>query len=127
MKKVLSISLVSLLLVSTIGITVHKHYCDSTLIATSILPHGEGDHCGADMPMGHHSCEDQHDLYNVDSPLVIATVSFNLAPAVEWVKVFHANVTFSLPEATFTSNYYADISPPPSEPNIYTRVQAYLL
>ena len=128
MKKLLSISLSSLLLVSTIGITVHKHYCDSTLIATTILLHGDEDACSTDMPADQNRCEDHHDLYSVDSPLVIATVNFNLTPAVKWVKVDWVNITTSsLSEYSITSKYYAALSPPPSEPNIYTRVQAFLL
>ena len=126
MKKLLSISFASLLLVSTIGITVHKHYCDSTLVETSILPHGD-DACDADMPMDHNTCEDRHDVYSVDSPLVLVAVGLDLAPAVAWVKIFRTSVTYSTINTSINSKLYADLPPPPSEPNIYTRVQSFLL
>ena len=127
MKKILSISLTLLLLVSTIGVTVHKHYCESTLIATSILSHGEEDACGPDMPMDADSCSDEHEHYNVDSPLVLIVMNFELNPSFTWV-VFEKTLLYSIISEDFsTPKFYADVYPPPSEPNIYTKVQSFLL
>ena len=127
MKKLLSISLASLLLVSTIGVTVHKHYCDSQLVAVSILPHGDEDPCDSDMPMGTNSCSDQHQHYSVDSPLVLMAIIFNLAPAFTFVAVQEISLLGINTEYYTTPKLYADIHPPPSEPNIYTRDQSFLL
>ena len=127
MKKILSISLGLLLLVSTIGVTVHRHYCSSILIATSILPQGGEDACGPDMPMEDDSCSDEHEQYNVDSPRVLLAMSFDLSPSIEWVRateVLFANLytnDFTPPK------FYTEISPPLSEPSIYTKVQSFLL
>jgi hypothetical protein len=126
MKKLLAIALTSILMVSTIGITVHKHYCASSLVTTSILPH-EDDTCDSTNPMANHSCEDQHQHFSVDSPLVLVAMSFDLSPSIEWIKVLQSEVTVLLSENLSTTKVLADISPPPSEPNIYTRVQSFLL
>lgn len=127
MKKLLSISFALLLLVSTIGITIHKHYCEATLVATSILPHGDDDACGPDMPMDDDSCSDEHDQYNVDSPLVLLAMGFDLAPSIEWVEATEVLFTNLYTKDFTTPKFYADMSPPSSEPNIYTRVQSFLL
>lgn len=127
MKKILSISLAALLMVSTIGITVHKHYCENELVATSILPHGEEDACDTDMPMDEGACSDEHQHFNVDSPLVLMIASMDLAPTFEWVVISSFSIIAPTSERNFTPKFYADIYPPPSEPNIYTKVQSFLL
>ena len=126
MKKLLSIALTLLLLVSTIGVTVSRHYCESYLISTSLMASIE-DACDADMPMDAVSCSDDHQHYSVDSPLSLLTLNFDLSPSVEWVsaQVMLLN-NVSLKDFT-TPKYYADIHPPPAEPNIYIKVQSFLL
>ncbi len=113
-------------MVSTIGITVHKHYCENVLIATSILPHGDEDACG-DMPMEEGSCSDEHQHYAVDSPIVSLVFNFEIASAFNWVAVSFFSIETTKSELNFTPKLYADVSPPPSEPNIYTKVQSFLL
>ena len=127
MKKLLSISLASLLLVSTIGVTVHKHYCESILVATSILPHGDEDACDTDMPMGPDSCSDEHRHYGIDSPLTLLVVNFELSPSFEWVEATEVLLVSLYDKDVDNSKFYADSLPPPSEPNIYTRDQSFLL
>jgi len=127
MKKLLSISFSLLLLVSTIGITVHKHYCESVLVATSILPHGDEDACDMDMPMDENSCADDHQHYGIDSPLVSMAMNFELAPSVAWTDALQVLYTNLYTKDFVTPKFYADHPPPPSEPNIYTRDQSFLL
>ena len=126
MRKLLSISLAALLLVSTIGITVQRHYCHSVLVATSFIPSIE-DACDSDMPMDDNSCSDDHEHFSVDSPLVFSTVAFNMAPSVEWVIAQDTPIELLALIEFPASEFYADFSPPPSEPNIYTKVQSFLL
>jgi hypothetical protein len=126
MRKLLSISLALLLLMSTIGVTIHKHYCESRLVATSLIPSIE-DACDSDMPMDEDTCKDDHQHYGVDSPLVLLALGFNLAPSIEWIAA-HKTLLSSITVNDFsTPKFLADISPPLSEPNIYTKVQSFLL
>jgi hypothetical protein len=126
MKKLLSISFAALLLVSTIGITVQKHYCHSVLVATSLLPSVE-DACDANMPMEEGSCSDEHQHFGVDSPLVLSAIAFDLTPSVEWMTANSLLLDLVTLTELPTSEFYADYSPPLSEPNIYTKVQSFLL
>jgi len=127
LKKLLSISLAALLMVSTIGVTVHKHYCDDVLIASSIFSHGDEDACGTEMPMEDDACSDEHTEYNVDSPIVLMALNFELTPTFDWVAAsFFLVITIPTKELS-TPKIYADANPPPSEPNIYTKVQSFLL
>jgi hypothetical protein len=114
-------------MVSTIGVTIHRHYCGSSLVATSFLPHGDADACDTDMPMNDDSCTDNHLQFNVDSPLVLLTFGLESVPAIEWVKASEVLFVNLYSKDFTTPTFYADISPPPSEPNIYTRVQSFLL
>ncbi|MCF6352115.1 MAG: hypothetical protein L3J06_03800 [Cyclobacteriaceae bacterium] len=127
MKKLLSISFIVLLMVSTIGITVHKHYCENILVATSILSHGGEDACGPEMPMEEGACSDEHQHYDVDSPIVSLVLNFELASSFNWVAASFFTVSTIQSEKLNTLKLYADVNPPPSEPNIYTKVQSFLL
>jgi len=125
-KKILPISLALLLMMSTIGITIHKHYCESTLVATSLFPSVE-DACDSDMPMDADTCKDDHQHYGVDSPLVQLTLNYDLSPSVEWLEIVQIIALGDFSNNLINSKTLAEISPPPSEPDIYARVQAFLL
>ena len=126
MRKLLSISLALLLLMSTIGVTIHKHYCESTLVATLLIPSVE-DACDTDMPMDEDTCRDDFKFYGVDSPLVLLALTYDLAPSIEWIDNLQIIITKDFSDNLLTSKFLADISPPPSEPDIYSRDQAFLL
>ena len=126
MKKTASISLALLLMVATIGVTVSRHYCGSILVNTSFVPQ-IADACDIDMPMDADDCEDDHQHYNVDSPLQLLSLNYDLAPSFAWVKDLPVLIIKKSSENQFTTKFLADISPPPSEPDIYASVQAFLL
>ena len=126
MKKISSISLALLLLVATIGVTVSRHYCGSILVDTSFVS-PIADACDMDMPMDADDCEDDHQHFNVDSPLVLLSLNYDIAPSFTWIEIFPIVLIKDFSDNQFTSKFLADISPPPSEPDIYTRDQAFLL
>ena len=126
MKKLLSIALTLLLLVSTIGITVSRHYCESFLIETSLMA-SIGDACDSDMPMDDDSCSDDHQHYSVNSPLLLVPFNFDFSPSIEWATAPVVLVINIELKNLSSSNFYADLYPPPSEPDIYTKVQSFLL
>jgi hypothetical protein len=114
-------------MVSTIGITVHKHYCENELVETSFLPHGEEGCCDTDMPVNTNECSDEHQHFNVDSPLVLGVANIELTPIISWVATPYFTAELIQSELNLTPKFYADVNPPPSEPNIYTKVQSFLL
>ncbi len=114
-------------MVSTIGITVHKHYCQNELVATSILPHGDEDACDADMPMESGHCSDEHVHFDVDSPIVAITADFDLTPSIAGVLASYVVLGTKISELNITSKYYTDANPPPLGPDIYIKVQSFLL
>jgi len=126
MKKIFSISLALLLLVATIGVTISRHYCGSILVDTSFVT-PIADACDMDMPMDADDCEDDHQNFNVDSPLVLLSLNYDLAPTFDWFENIQIVLIKDFSDNQLTSKFLADISPPPSEPDIYTRVQAFLL
>lgn len=126
MRKILSISLALLLFMSTIGVTIHKHYCESTLVATLLIPSVE-DACDTDMPMDEDTCRDDLKFYGVDSPLVLLSLTYDLTPSVEWLENLQILIIKDYSNNLPTSKFLADISPPFSEPDIYARDQAFLL
>jgi len=126
MKKISSISLALLLMVATIGVTVSRHYCGSILVNTSFVPQ-IADACDMDMAMDAEDCEDDHQHFNVDSPQLLLSLNFDIAPSYTWMDKIQTITLENFSDSQFTSKFLADISPPPSEPDIYARVQAFLL
>lgn len=129
MRKIIAITLAFTLLGSTIGITVQKHYCMSLHVATNLLPSVE-DACGMKMPPGHNGCKDDHQQYRVDSPLVFSWFSFDASPSIEIIDLHHLQIAqLELADVNndLDTKIFADNDPPPSEPDIFTRDQAFLL
>lgn len=127
MRKLLSISLVSLLLLSSIGVTIHKHYCGSELMATTIFFHDDGA-CNDEMPMKDGSCQDKHIHYSVDSPMDSFEAVSSIVVPFEWSVGYAVTIDVSIVSQKLTySKFSIRNSPPIPEPNIYTRDQAFLL
>jgi hypothetical protein len=95
-------------------------------VATLIIPSVE-DACDSDMPMDEDTCRDDLQFYGVDSPLVLLALNFDLAPSVEWIENLQILIIKDYSDNVLTSKFLADISPPLSEPDIYSRDQAFLL
>ena len=125
-RKLSAILLILMVLVSSIGITVHKHYCASFLVEASFIPHIE-DACDDDMPMEEDSCQDRHEIYNVDSPIQLLSINFELSPSIEWILISFFELRINEGDQFSKPILIAELYPPPSEPNIYTRVQSFLL
>jgi hypothetical protein len=125
-RKLSAILLIMMVLVSTVGVTVHKHYCASFLVDTSFIPHIE-DACDEDMPMEEGSCRDHHEVYKLDSPIQILSINFELSPSIEWLIVSYFNLQIQDGNQFSKPILLAELYPPPTEPNIYTRVQSFLL
>jgi hypothetical protein len=57
MKRKIAILLLLIMLVSTSGFTLDRHYCNGKLVNIFLLTHF-GDCCDSSMPMGENSCAD---------------------------------------------------------------------
>lgn len=125
-RRLSSILLILISLFASVGLIVHKHYCEAQLVATSILPH-VGDACDTEMPMGDDSCTDHHDSYKVDNPFQSISFGVDITPSFEWVVVSYVDIVKPILNPALTTKLFADINPPPSEPGIYTKVQSFLL
>jgi len=121
-----SILLAILLLLSTSGLTIHKHYCESALVAVSLIPSIE-DACDSDMPMDKDTCRDDHQEFSIESPIVLLSINFDMTPSFEWLSIVQIILNQDFTHLNQSTNFLADISPPPSEPDIYLRVQSFLL
>jgi len=84
MKKALSISLLTLFVIATIGVTVRSHYCGGKLAGTSVYASAS---CGScDNEMTSNCCNDESEFFQMDEDFV--TTSANID--------FSLNITFSL-------------------------------
>jgi len=123
MKKILSISVALLMLLSGLQLTISHHYCGGELADTKVSVTGHVASCGMEgetddcaQPGAHvesHCCNNQVSVYTVDH---------NFAPSVTEFKTFEQPVlqVFILPEIqdfnalTAYNRIYTDVSPPPN-------------
>ena len=111
-----------LVLSGTLGVTLHKHYCGSMLVATSVAT--EAQCCDMDSEGGD-CCENESERFVVESEfqmqLAVESPELLLADIVEIALVDEGLDTES---AEFNSNYKY---PPPIASDIIVDVQSFLL
>ena len=126
MKKFGSILILALMMVTTVGITVTKHYCGD--MVSDIYITYQSEHCGGGMEdMG--CCHNEQDRYVIDSDFQFLSFSFDFTqvPVDLHVQYLELGKILSLQQAT-DDQVWPDDSPPPTPwPDIYTRVQSFLL
>lgn len=84
------------------------------------------DACDMDMPMESDWCHDDVTIYSIDSDFQLSTPTST--PAVKLIDVLIFNTYENLlAKNNCTPKFYTDANPPPPEPNIYTKVQSFLL
>lgn len=113
-------------MVSTIGVTVDKHYCGGHYIGTWF--YAADDACGMGMPTDNDCCHDDITIYSVENEFQF--ISTTTSPELQLL----AYVTFPIElrqkviEEQFTSSFYwqSDLSPP-ATPKIYIKVQSFLI
>ncbi len=118
------ISLVVLLLTATTGVAISRHYCMSRLLSMSI---GETTKscCNEAEAMGccHNETEQVQveDDFNPSDVTSLQQIELPLLYTVCALELFTEPLEISQP------NFYTDTSPPPVEPDIYLKVQSFLL
>ena len=115
-----------MLLISTVGITVDKHYCDGHYVGTWF--YAADDACGMDMPAENECCDDDITIYSVENEFQF--VSSTASPSIQLI----AFVTFPIEEQqklikdqlTYTFDWQSGL-PPPASPKIFIKVQSFLI
>jgi hypothetical protein len=123
MKQVGSISLIIILLVSTFGITVNKHYCGGHLSDVSLYLSAT---CGCgDMDMDSDCCQTNSDFVQLDEDYTILT--FDLSPDNELIVEIANNYVDLLIESDNAPTDYFHHIPPLIERDIPVLVQSFLI
>ncbi len=123
MKQVGTISLIVLLLVSTFGITVNKHYCGGHLSDVSLYFSAT---CGCgDSNMDSDCCQTNSDFVQLDEDYTVLTFDVNLDD--ELIAEIANNYMDLLTESNNAPTKYFQHKPPLIERDIPVLVQSFLL
>ncbi|MDA0194034.1 MAG: hypothetical protein O2887_05250 [Bacteroidetes bacterium] len=125
MRRIAQILTIALILFSTIGVSVTKHYCGNILRSTAI---NTEPNCGADeMPEG--CCHNETENFSIKDDFQLQAFDFKLNPP------FASDVIDIFEVSGFRLDYYLGFensqltlrSHPPSESDIYIRIQSFLI
>lgn len=125
LRKLSHISLVLLLLVSTMGVTVSKHYCGSKLVDVSVL-HGAEKCC--DDAGSSKCCHDETAHFEVDNDFIVLAQNVMFASIA--IDLFIPVVTETIFNLVDNGREQAiDFAPPPPFKvlSFLTRIQVYRL
>lgn len=123
-KAMFSIFLASLVLVSTSGVGVTKHFCGNRVASISLLGDG-GCSCGA-MDDADGCCHTERDFFQLDDDFSVAPVqSLSLASAsIISVLVYHLSFDFNDCDHYLAFQYY---KPPIPDKDIPVLIQSFLI
>jgi len=115
-----------LLLISTVGITVDKHYCGGYYIGTWF--YALEDACGMDMPDNDDCCHDDITIYSVQSEFQYTPIT--QSPVLQLVAYvsFPLEKQYKIQEEQFINSFLWQLNlPPPTTPKVYIKVQSFLI
>jgi lipocalin len=126
-KKLSYIILALFLIISTVGVTVEKHYCGENYMGAWL--YASTNACGMDMAAEKNCCHDNITTYSIESEFQFVS---NTAPPtinlIGFITISNKEKQKKIESQFLNSfNCYANLPPPSSEPNIYTKVQSFLL
>tara|TARA_R110002050_G_scaffold183855_2_gene317315 strand:+ start:2536 stop:2904 length:369 start_codon:yes stop_codon:yes gene_type:complete len=121
LKKISHIMLISLILLTTMGMTVSKHYCGSSLESVGVLSTPE-DCC----KMPNECCHHESFTIKIQDDFSVTTHAFDFT---QFAVVLPALVELVPVGATEkpSSVSFLDAPPPPKIQTVLSRLQAYLL
>ena len=123
-KNIANIALALLILASTTGITLHKHYCMGHLRNVALMH--EAAPCNGEMEMPLDCCKDTVEEFKVEE-LNKASFSFDVSPELYLISfVGYVLYDVGLPAAIPNQTAFLNFKPPLIEPDIYLRVQSIL-
>ena len=123
MKKTISIGLLFVVLLSTIGVNVNKHYCHGTLMTTSVYHHDNS--CG-DMPMPEDCCKDETVVFEIEDEFNFTFIAFDVRPELSGEIEMPLIIEESIDKGS--SLFFLDKESPPYEaPPIYLLDESFLI
>lgn len=125
MKTLIHTVLAALLLISTMGVSVNKHYCHGHLIGVTVLGTPSGC-CDGKVKMPKGCCEDEVDFHQVEDDFV--STSFLLDGSI-YFAVLPLAVDFAEPDLSegFQQPEYLNYKPPLLHPDVQVWVQTFLI
>jgi len=97
MKRKIPILLSLILLITSSGFTLDKHYCEGRMVNIFLLPHF-GNCCDSGMAMGDNSCEDDFIVFSSERTMEIVKAKITLTRSVSLTEF----LKLSLPSIDFT-------------------------
>ena len=126
MKKLTHFGLALLLLVSTTGVSISKHYCGDMLRNVSL--YSEVDSCGDGMEMPVDCCKDITNHFSVEDDFHFQQTILNLDPPVTLVNfIAYLFVPRFYIEKENENSWLTQKPPSLFEPEIYIRVHSFLI
>jgi len=120
-KKISHILLALLLLVSTSGVSIHKHFSNGKLFSTAIF--GKAKSC-CEVPCG--CCSEKQDVYKVHNNYTASSFTVNLQSPLDYFSFFINTLLFSYEEIAFQS-IIEDKSPPSYDFDFQVKNQVFIL
>lgn len=123
MKKLVSIGLLGVIMLTTFGVSLNKHYCHGTLMTTSVYQ--VNDTCG-DMPMPDDCCQDETIVFEIHDEFSLASFSYDSRPILMGTLTLPVVVSELI--ASNSSRFFLDKESPPYEvPPIYLLDESFLI
>ncbi len=126
MRSLANIFLAVLLLIGTFGVTISKHYCGGHVHDIAINKPANA--CGMedDMPAG--CCHNESEHFGVEDEFQLQNFDTDLTPKIFVLYSIAYFISNTIPEESASANQFlTEIPPPLSKPDIYMRVQSFLL
>ena len=126
MKKISRILLVILLITTSMGVTINKHFCGEML--ESIAIYQQVDSCceGADMPKD--CCHDEQEAYQLDEYQVNSfNFIFKAPQLVNPIAFADLQMLFRVMQIDHSHSFYTAEPPPLPESDLLVEIQTFLL
>ncbi len=115
-----------LLLISTVGITVDKHYCGGHYVGTWF--YAVDDACGMNMPANDDCCHDDITVYSVENEFQF--VSNTIPPTLQLLAYVYFPIKKQqkvIEDLFISSSDWQPVLSPLISPKIYIKVQSFLI
>ena len=127
LRKIVNVFLALLLLLSTMGVTMHKHYCMGRLKNVAFFHQAESCQNEMDMNSVMDCCNDTEEEFKVENlTKVVHEFDFSLNPGFTAV-ITYLLIDFDLRSSSITKALYQNYKPPLIDYDINILVQSFLL